>query len=132
MATGTSTAASSATSNQISNYCGLLGTSAGVLMSGPDIQHFDVESATTYISDRTAFDFSETKSRMGDIAKNASLTSLTPAEFAGHTYFWCVYDLVDIDPGTEDVFDIERRSIEVFQTMFNPKNNNDQTLQLQK
>lgn len=105
----------------ISNYCGLLGTSAGVLMSEPDVRHFDVETATTYISDRTAFDFFETKSRMSDIAKNASQTMLTPAEFAGHTYFWCVYDLVGAEPGTKDVFDIESISIKLFQTMFKPE-----------
>ena len=58
---------------------------------------------------------------MSDIARNASLLTLTPAEFAGHTYFWCVYDLLEIEPGTDDVFDIETTSIKVFQTMLNPE-----------
>lgn len=105
----------------ISNYCGLLGASAGAFASNPDIRHFDVELTSAYISDRTAFDFSETKSRMSDIARNASLLTLTPAEFAGHTYFWCVYDLLGAEPGTKDVFDIEKNSIKLFQTMFKPE-----------
>lgn len=110
-----------ATTTEISNYCGLLGTTAGVFASNPNIRSPDVEATATYISDRTAFDFSETKSRMSDIARNASLLTLTPAEFAGHTYFWCVYDLLEAEPGTKDVFDIEKNSIKLYQTMFKPE-----------
>lgn len=90
-------------------------------MSNPDVRHNEVENTITYISDRTAFDFSETKSRMSDIARNASLLTLTPAEFAGHTYFWCVYDLLEAEPGTKEVFEIETNSIKKYQTMFKPE-----------
>lgn len=106
---------------EISNYCGLLGTFAGAVSSNPDIRHFDVDLTAKYISDRTAFDFSITESKMGDIARNASLLTLTPAEFAGHTYFWCVYDMLEAEPGTKDVFEIEKNSIKLFQTMFKPE-----------
>lgn len=105
----------------VNDYCGLLGYAAGVFASNPDIRQADVESSTTYISDRTAFDFSETKSRMSDIAKNASLLMLKPAELAGHTYFWCVYDLIGAEPGTQTIFEIETTSIDQYRIMFNPE-----------
>lgn len=105
----------------VNDYCGLLGFAAGVFAGDPSLRRDDVEDSTTYISDRTAFDFSETKSRMSDIAKNASLLTLTPAEFAGHTYFWCVYDLIGAEPGTDDIFEIETTSIEQYRIMFKPE-----------
>lgn len=119
------TASAELTTTEISNYCGHLGVAAGVFMTEPDVHGVDVAPVAKYISDRTAFDFSKTKSRMSDIAKNASLILLTPAEFAGHTYFWCVYDTLGAEPGTDDLFDIEKTSIKMFQTMFKPKTDND-------
>lgn len=85
----------------------------------PTTNAFDIIQAASYISDRTAFDFIETKSRISDIAKNADLQDvLTAAELAGHTYFWCVYDLAGAEPGDANIFDIEQRAIKSYRTMF--------------
>lgn len=111
--------ASSHSPTEISNYCGLIGVAAGSISSEPTTNVFDIIQAASYISDRTAFDFIETKGRISEIAKNADLQNvLTPAELAGHTYFWCVYDKVGGEPGDKDIFDIERKAIESYQTMF--------------
>lgn len=106
-------------STKISDFCGLIGVVAGNISSNSHTTAFDVLESASYISDRTAFDFTETKSRISDIAKNIDLLNvLTTAEFAGHTYFWCVYDLAGAEPGIDDIFDIERNAIEIYQTMF--------------
>ena len=111
--------ASTPTPTEVSNYCGLIGIVAGSLSSGTTSNKYDILETATYISDRTAFDFSKTKSRITEIAKNADLLiALTPAELAGHTYFWCIYDELDAEPGDNTVFEIERNAIKRYQTMF--------------
>jgi hypothetical protein len=111
--------ASSPTPTETSRYCSLIGLAAGSIASRPDVNAFDIIEAALYISDRTAFDFTETKSRISEVAKNADLLNvLTPAELAGHTYFWCAYDKLDVEPGNTTVFEIERNAIKRYQTMF--------------
>lgn len=111
--------ASTPTTTEVSNYCGLIGVAAGNISSGVDANKFDILETALYISDRTAFDFIETKSRISEIAKNADLLNvLTPAELAGHTYFWCIYDKLDAEPGDNDVFEIERNATKRYQTIF--------------
>lgn len=111
--------ASTRNPTEISNYCGLIGIAAGSISSGIDANAFDIIESALYISDRTAFDFIETKSRISEIAKNADLLNvLTAAELAGHTYFWCVYDKMSGEPGNNQMFEIERSAIRRYQTMF--------------
>lgn len=94
---------------------------AGEIATRHQVSSRDISHTASIISDRTAFDFDETKSRISEVAKNADIQFiLTPAEYAAHVYFWCSYDLSGAEPGMTDgnVFDIEKNAHEVYQTIF--------------
>lgn len=111
--------ASSPNTTKVSEFCAGLGLVAGTIASNSNTPANELSSFARYISQKTAFDLSETKGRINELARNAgSLKVLTPAELAAHTYFWCVYDELDVEPGDTKLFDIERKAFKRYQTMF--------------
>lgn len=109
-------------SDPVVNFCNHIGGfAAGLAVStGLKLGHADLSAEASLIATRTAFEYSKTKGIIFEVARDPKIETLTPAEFAGFTFFWCVYDLKQIPFGA-DAFSYQQEAISLYQTTINRK-----------
>lgn len=108
--------------DHIVNYCNHIGGFAAGLAMSPnlDFNDADLKAEASIIATKTAFEYNLTKSKIFEVARDPKIASLTPAEFAGFHFFWCVYDLEQIQFGA-DAFTYQRKAIDLYHTTINRK-----------
>ena len=89
-------------------YCNNLGSFAATLSLIREVAVSDgvVSNTARTVSQATAFNYSQTKSRMLGIRDDPAIQFLTPAEFAAKSFFWCLYDIRKFPYGM-DVFHVQ-------------------------
>lgn len=117
-----SLSAHASNNDHIINYCNHIGGWAvGYAMLSPvDIHYVDVQAEASYIATKTAFEYKLTKSKIEEIATDPKISTLSPSEFAGFHFFWCVYDLTQVPFGSA-AFAFQDKAIQLYQTTINRK-----------
>lgn len=110
-------------SEQNVNFCNHIGGFAAGVSIDPSLHHLSDDQLALearLIATKTAFEYNKTKGIIFEVARDPKMKNLTPAEFAGFSFFWCVYDLNQIPFGA-DAFSYQQDVINLYQTTLDRK-----------
>lgn len=101
-------------------FCNQVGSFAATLSLIREVKVSDnvVSSTARDVAKNTAFNYSQTRSRMLGVRDDPSIQFLTPAEFAAKSFFWCLYDSRQFNYGM-DVFHVQSTMEAAYQNMIN-------------